>query len=148
MVEEKQGVTSAAVPLTGNGPGTLTQESLDGFRESFGGDTTKRLMQNVVTQRDVNEVALNRSIVTEAPHTFSTLLDDWPVTNQARSGRCWMFAGLNVCRVDTRKQLNVKDFEFSQNYTLFWDKLERANYFLEAMLDTADSSLIARGWRE
>ena len=141
MVEEKQGVTSAAVPLTGNGPGTLTQESLDRFRESFGGDTTKRLMQNVVTQRDVNEVALNRSIVTEAPHTFSTLLDDWPVTNQARSGRCWMFAGLNVCRVDTRKQLNVKDFEFSQNYVMFWDKLERANYVLEAVVETADRPL-------
>ena len=141
MVEEKQGVATAAVPVPGSGPGTLTQESLDGFRKSFGGDTTKRLMQNVVTQRDVNEVALNRSIVTEAPPTFSTLLDEWAVTNQARSGRCWMFAGLNVCRVDTRKLLNLKDFEFSQNYLMFWDKLERANYILEAIVETADKPL-------
>ncbi len=141
MAEEKQGDAPTAPLVTGSGPGTLTQESLDGFRESFGGDTTKRLMQNVVTQRDVNEVALNRTIVTEAPHTFSTLLDDWSVTNQARSGRCWMFAGLNVCRVDTRKHLNVKDFEFSQNYLMFWDKLERANYVLESIIETADKPL-------
>ena len=138
MVEERQRDTTTAPPVPGSGPGTLTQTSLDEFRKSFDGDTTKRLMQNVVTQRDVNEVALNHSIVSEAPHTFSTLLDEWGVTNQARSGRCWMFAGLNVCRVDTRKLLNLKDFEFSQNYLMFWDKLERANYILEAVVETAD----------
>ena len=125
----------------GTATGTLNQESLDGFRKTFDRDGTKRLMQNVVTQRDVNEVALNHSIVAGSPHTFSTLLDDWGVTNQARSGRCWMFAGLNVCRVDTRKLLNLKDFEFSQNYLMFWDKLERANYVFEAVIETADKPL-------
>ena len=95
-------------------------------------------MQNVVAQHDVNAVALNRRIVTEADHSFSTVLDDWKVTNQARSGRCWMFAGLNLFRAETRNQLQVKDFEFSQNYLMFWDKLERANYILEAIIETAD----------
>ena len=121
-----------------NGPGALTQESVTGFRESFDADPNKRLVQNVVTQHDVNDVALSRSIVTESPHSFSIVLDDWSVTNQAKSGRCWMFAGLNLCRVDTRNILNVKDFEFSQNYLMFWDKLERANFILEAVIETAD----------
>ena len=121
-----------------NGPGALTQESVAGFRESFDADPNKRLVQNVVTQHDVNDVALSRSIVTESPHSFSIVLDDWSVTNQAKSGRCWMFAGLNLCRVDTRNILNVKDFEFSQNYLMFWDKLERANFILEAVIETAD----------
>ncbi|MCI0901177.1 MAG: C1 family peptidase, partial [Chloroflexi bacterium] len=121
-----------------NGPGALTQESVAGFRESFDADPSKRLVQNVVTQHDVNDVALSRSIVTESPHSFSIVLDDWSVTNQAKSGRCWMFAGLNLCRVDTRNILNVKDFEFSQNYLMFWDKLERANFILEAVIETAD----------
>ncbi|MCI0782214.1 MAG: aminopeptidase, partial [Chloroflexi bacterium] len=118
--------------------GMLTPEDLDDFRRSFDSDSTKQLMQNVVTQRDVNEVALNRSIVAAAPHTFSTVLDDWTVTNQAKSGRCWMFAGLNLCRVETRDMLNLKEFEFSQNYIMFWDKMERANYLLEAIIETAD----------
>ena len=120
------------------GPGALTQESVAGFRETFDADDSKRLMQNAVTQHDVNDVALSRSIVTESPHSFSIVLDDWSVTNQARSGRCWMFAGLNLCRVDTRNVFNVKEFEFSQNYLMFWDKLERANFVLEAIIETAD----------
>ena len=118
--------------------GALTSEHLEGFRRDFEADPSKRLMQNVVTQHDVNDVALNRSIVTEATHTFSTLLDDWSVTNQAKTGRCWMFAGLNLFRVDARKAMNLKEFEFSQNYLMFWDKLERANFLLEAIIETAD----------
>jgi aminopeptidase C len=49
-----------------------------------------------------------------------------------------MFAGLNLLRVGAMKKMNLKEFEFSQNYTLFWDKFERANYFLEAIIETAD----------
>jgi len=124
--------------IPNNGPGALTQEAVSGFRETFDADPSKRMAQNVVTQHDVNDMALDHSIVTDSPHSFSIVLDDWGVTNQARSGRCWMFAGLNLCRVDTRNVLNVKEFEFSQNYLMFWDKLERANFILEAIIETAD----------
>ena len=116
----------------------LTPEQVAEFASRFQENPTSNLMQNVVTQRDVNEVALNRSIVTEADHTFSTRLDDWSVTNQARSGRCWMFAGLNMFRAETKNVLNLKDFQFSQNYMMFWDKLERANFLLEGIIETAD----------
>lgn len=119
-------------------PGALDLAAVAGFQADFDAQPGYRLMQNVVTQRDVNEVALNRRIVAEADHSFSTVLDDWKVTNQARSGRCWMFAGLNLFRAETRNLLKVKDFEFSQNYVMFWDKLERANYILEAVIETAD----------
>ena len=127
-----------SISAAAGGPGALCQESLNEFRQSFDADPSKRLVQNVVTQHDVNDVALSRSIVTDSPHSFSIVLDDWSVTNQAKSGRCWMFAGLNLCRADTRNVLNVKDFEFSQNYLMFWDKLERANFVLEAIIETAD----------
>ena len=123
-----------------NGPGSLSLDNVDGYRQSFDADASKRLVQNTVTQRDVNEIALSHKIVNESPHDFSIVLDDWSVTNQARSGRCWMFAGLNLCRVDTKDVLNVKDFEFSQNYLMFWDKLERVNFILEAIIETADRS--------
>jgi bleomycin hydrolase len=116
----------------------LTAEQVAEFNANFQQNPTSNLMQNVVTQRDVNEVALNRAVVTGAAHTFSTVLDDWSVTNQARSGRCWMFAGLNMFRAETKNVLNVKQFEFSQNYLMFWDKLERANFLLEGIIETAD----------
>ena len=131
------GKDRAPIP-SGREDGALTAEGVDGFRRSFEADPSKQLMQNAVTQHDVNDVALNRSIVTQATHTFSNVLDDWAVTNQARTGRCWMFAGLNLFRPEARKILNVKEFEFSQNYLMFWDKIERANLLLESIIETAD----------
>ena len=125
-------------PNPGVRKGALDAGALADFQQAFESQPSHRLMQNVVTQHDVNDVAMNRNIVTEATHSFSTVLDDWGVTNQARSGRCWMFAGLNLFRAETRKQMNVKEFEFSQNYVMFWDKMERANYILEAVIETAD----------
>ena len=127
--------------ITSNGQAGLSHESVDEFRRGFEADDSKKLLQNVVTQHDVNDVALSRSIVADSDHSFSIMLDDWSVTNQAKSGRCWMFAGLNVCQSDTRNLLNVKDFEFSQNFLMFWDKLERANFVLEAIIETADKPL-------
>ena len=123
---------------THSNPGALDSSTLADFQQSYQANPSLRLMQNVVTQHDVNDVALNRTIVTEAVNSFSTVLDEWGVTNQARSGRCWMFAGLNLFRAETRNLLNVKEFEFSQSYIMFWDKMERANYILEAVIETAD----------
>ncbi|CAI8013746.1 Bleomycin hydrolase (Fragment) [Geodia barretti] len=123
---------------TQSNTGALDATTLAGYQEAFEAQPAHQLMQNVVTQHDVNDVALNRNIVAEATHTFSTTLDEWGVTNQARSGRCWMFAGLNLFRSETRNLLKVKEFEFSQSYVMFWDKMERANYILEAVIETAD----------
>ncbi len=118
--------------------GALGEAALEAFQEDFERRPACRLAQNAVTQTALDDVALNRSIVASTDHTFSHLLDDWTVTNQTKSGRCWMFAGLNLLRVAAMKKMNLKEFEFSQNYTLFFDKLERANYFLEAIIETAD----------
>ena len=123
---------------TQTNPGALDDATLAGFQQSYEADPAHQLMQNVVAQHDVNDVALNRTIVTAAVNSFSTVLDEWGVTNQARSGRCWAFAGLNLFRAETRNLLNVKEFEFSQSYVMFWDKMERANYILEAVIETAD----------
>ena len=117
---------------------TLTLEDRLGLADDFASDPRNQLMQNTVTQRDVNEVALDRRIVTNATHTFSTVLDDWSPTHQGASGRCWLFSGLNLFRVDTMDSLNVKQFEYSQNYMMFWDKVERANFILESVIETAD----------
>jgi bleomycin hydrolase len=70
--------------------------------------------------------------------SMSVLLDDWSATNQKQSGRCWLFAGLNLLRVGAAATMDLKEFEFSQNHLLFWDKLEKANHWLEAVIATAD----------
>ncbi len=121
--------------------GGLDAKALGCLREAFGSDARNKLMQNAVTQTTVDDVALNREVITSTDHTFSHHLDDWKVTNQKSSGRCWMFAGLNLIRVGAMKKMKLKEFEFSQNYTLFWDKLERANYFLEQVIATGSSDV-------
>ena len=116
----------------------LTAEQVELFEKGFAAQPSYRLMQNAVTQTPVGDIALDRRIVTGLDHSVSHLLDDWKVTNQKKSGRCWMFAGLNLLRIGAARKLGVKDFEFSQNHPLWWDKFERSNFFLEAMIDTSD----------
>jgi bleomycin hydrolase len=109
------------------------------LRKEFSASQAYRLAQNAVTRVSVDDVALNHEVITSTDHSMSVSLDDWKVTNQERSGRCWLFAGLNLLRVGAMRQLGLKDFEFSQNFAMFWDKIERANYFLEAIIETADA---------
>ena len=119
----------------------LAAADLERLRKDFSANPAYRLAQNAVTRVTVDDVAINREIVSSIDHSLSTTLDDWKVTNQERSGRCWLFAGLNLLRVGVMRKTGLKDFEFSQNYAMFWDKLERANYFLEAIIETADRDL-------
>src|SRR5579859_1601648 len=121
--------------------GTLAAADLERLRKDFSANPGYRLAQNAVTRVTVDDVAVNREIVSSIDHSVSTTLDDWKVTNQERSGRCWLFAGLNLLRVGAMRKMGIKDFEFSQNYAMFWDKVERANYFLEAIIETAGRDL-------
>src|ERR1700747_384569 len=121
--------------------GALSAEELELLRKDFSANPAYRLAQNAVTQVAVDDVAINREIVNNTDNFMSTLLDDWKVTAQQRSGRCWLFAGLNLLRVGAMKKMGLKEFEFSQNFAMFWDKIERANYFLEAVIETADRDI-------
>src|SRR5690348_16420071 len=121
--------------------GALSNADLELLCKDFSANPAYRLAQNAVTRVPVDDVAINREIINNTDHFLSTLLDDWKVTNQERSGRCWLFAGLNLLRVGAMKKMGLKEFEFSQNYAMFWDKVERANYYLEAIIETAGRDL-------
>src|SRR5487761_50325 len=125
----------------GSVDGTLAAADLERLRKDFSANPSYRLAQNAVTRVTVDDVAINREIVSSIDHSLSTTLDDWKVTNQERSGRCWLFAGLNLLRAGVMRNTGLKDFEFSQNYAMFRDKLERANYLLEAIIETAGRDL-------
>jgi bleomycin hydrolase len=121
--------------------GALTTADLELMRKEFAANPTYRMVQNAATQTAVKDLVLDREVVTGIDHSVSHLLDDWKPTDQAKSGRCWLFAGLNLLRVGAARAMNLKDFEFSQNHIMYWDKLERANYFLEAMIETAERDI-------
>lgn len=118
--------------------GNLSHAQIQAYQQALEADPRSRLALNAITKNPVNTVALNRHVVTSANHTFSHQLKSNDITAQARSGRCWLFAGLNLFRVEAMKHLNVEKFELSQNYMMFWDKLEKANYFLESIIETVN----------
>ena len=116
----------------------VTEAQIEEFRKSFDSDPSATVAQNAVSNADLSTLALRRDLVQNMDFSFSTKLDEWSATNQRRSGRCWLFATLNLFRVGAMKKMNVKNFEFSQAHIHFWDKLERSNHFLEAILETSD----------
>jgi len=94
-------------------------------------------VKTVLTQRSAN-------VLDTQNFNVKISLEGSPITNQRASGRCWLFAATNVFRVAVMRRYNLKEFELSQAYLFFWDKLEKANYFLEQILDTVDEDLDGR----
>jgi len=116
--------------------GTLSPEWADTMREQFYSSDKNRLAQNVCSRSDPIEACLTRRCLEERVHIFNQKVEaeGKPVTNQKSSGRCWIFACLNVMRQPFVKQNNLEDFEFSPGYLFYWDKIERVNYFLHNMV--------------
>ncbi|PIK51655.1 putative bleomycin hydrolase [Apostichopus japonicus] len=120
----------------------LTQSQIDEYSKDFYSDSKNLLAQSVAVKFDPLEVSINRDILNSYHHCFQhKVAEVKPVTNQRSSGRCWIFACLNVMRLPFMKELNIDDFEFSQNYIFFWDKVERTNYFLQSFVDVFKKNL-------
>ena len=117
---------------------TITRKQVVELRKGFAADLSNKVAQNAVTNVQLPDLTLDRNLVQNMDSSFSTKLDDWKVTAQMKSGRCWLFATLNLFRVGAMKKMNLKNFEFSQAHIHFWDKFERANHLLEAIIETAD----------
>ena len=109
----------------------LSGEQLNDLVASFDTSQSNRLAMNAVTAAGIDKVALNYDRSRLMQRRFSVTVDNGEVTHQDRSGRCWLFSSLNVARFVAKKNLGVKEFEFSQNYAMYFDKLERVNYFLQ-----------------
>ncbi|MCK5454833.1 MAG: aminopeptidase [Calditrichia bacterium] len=127
--------------LWGQSARDIDSRSLEKLRTSFKMDATDKALQNAISNNDINNLVLNREMVNQHNELFNVKIDAKGITNQKSTGRCWMFAGLNILRPAMLKKYNLSDFEFSQSYLFFWDKLEKFNYFLEAIIETRDKPI-------
>lgn len=120
----------------------LSASTLEALRQDFDARESNRIAMNAVTSVGINEAAKNFDRARLLSRRFSTVVDNGSATSQKRSGRCWLFSSLNVARFIAKREMDLKDndFEFSQSYAMYFDKLERANYFMEDM-----KQLIAAG---
>ncbi len=108
-----------------------------------------KLVMNAMGRVELSELAVNRDLIKSIDFSFSDELDVAPeATAQQKVGVCWIFAAMNMLRYYTQKKLNVESFEFSGPYLMFWDKFEKANYFLEKMIAFRDRTYDDRDLRQ
>ena len=122
----------------------IQAEDLLAAKNAWSQERANAVAKNAVTSMGIRTAARVPEAVAKNALAFDIDLAQGDRCNQQRSGRCWMFASLNTMRYRTIKKYNLKTFELSQAYPLFWDKLEKSNWFLCNIIDTLDEPLDGR----
>ena len=123
----------------------LDKETIKNFEKIVRKDRSANSARNASIRNDLLEISMDWAHYRKIDHSFSHVVTgEMPTTNQKSSGRCWGFAGLNLFRIYLGRKYNLRDFEFSQSYFMFWDKLEKSNYFLESIIKTTDEDWNSR----
>lgn len=123
---------------------TIDKNLIEKFNNNFNADRTNLVSKNAVINNGIMQSAKSINSIIENTHEFSIEVKTGKITNQKQSGRCWMFAALNVMRLEIMKTLNLETFELSQAYPFFFDKLEKTNHFLENVIETRDEDVDSR----
>ena len=119
----------------------LEQKTITQLQASFKMGNTQKALMNSITNNDIKKLVLNRELLNRHNDVFNLKIDVEGITNQKKTGRCWMFAALNLMRPKVIEKFRLSSFEFSQAYLFFWDKLDKANYFLETIIETRDRDI-------
>ncbi len=122
----------------------LSKELIRQMRKDFKMNSHARAVYNAVSNTDIKTLVINRDLLRNRNNFFSNKIDVKGITNQHSSGRCWLFSSLNSIRQYVIKKNGFKSFDFSHNYLSFWDKLEKANSFLEYMIKFRNRDLMDR----
>lgn len=122
----------------------INKDKFEDLDKEFYKNRANILAQSAVTRNGITESAIDPDVIKKSRHSFSIELKQGDITDQKQSGRCWMFSALNTMRYRIIHDLNLETFELSQAYPLFFDKLEKSNYFLESIIKTVDEDLQGR----
>ncbi len=113
----------------------IDAQTLTSLRENYLSDDKARVVRHALTRNDIGTISRSLEAEENNPDFFSINLKTMPVTNQLQSGRCWIFSSMNVLREKIGKKYQIKEFELSQNYIAFYDKLEKANWFMNCVIN-------------
>ena len=103
----------------------ITSENLESYSETYSNDPYMRVLTNAYSKVNLPDLAYCQPNANKMNYDFSIVIPTMNVTNQKGSGRCWLFAALNILREKIGKELNLEQCELSQSYCAFWDKFER-----------------------
>ncbi len=116
--------------------GGLTQENLAEIAKGYQGTPSDKALRNALAGTSIATLAVNSENAAMIDTHFSDRVKTKGITDQKSSGRCWLFTGLNVLRARMIEEYDLPEFQFSQNYVFFYDQLEKANLFLQGIIDT------------
>ncbi|MBQ2658157.1 MAG: C1 family peptidase [Erysipelotrichaceae bacterium] len=120
----------------------ISEKMLKELSDQYQKNEKARVIRNALTENDLSLISKKLEATAENPNLFSIDIKTMPVTDQMHSGRCWIFSSMTILREMLAKKYKIKDqFELSQNYIAFYDKLEKINYFLECMIAEADTPM-------
>lgn len=119
----------------------ISSTLLNELRTNYEADAKARVVRNALTKNDLNSISRVFDAECHNPNIFSVDLKTMKATNQMQSGRCWIFSSMNFLREKIAKKYNIKEFELSQNYIAFFDKLEKANWFMECALNEIENPM-------
>jgi bleomycin hydrolase len=121
----------------------LTSKIISNFSHKFNKNKTNKIVKNINTKTDFKNVLLKSDYIQDKKTTFTNIINvDSKISDQKQSGRCWIFAFLNIIRYKMIKKYSLSsDFEFSQNFLFFYDKLEKANFYLSYIIDSYDVNI-------
>ncbi len=114
--------------------GALNKEMSQKIMDYYASNPKNAIVRRALSSNTLSSVVFDSSSIPSVEMNFSTVVKTMDVCNQKQSGRCWIFAGLNILREIVAKKLNLEKFELSQNYISLFDKIEKANFALETIL--------------
>ena len=113
----------------------ITLQDIESYKKEYDSKPMNRIIQNVLAKNKIAKTIKINDTRVYNRHLFEIDIPTMKATNQQSSGRCWIFAGLNILRETVAKKLKISDFELSQNYVAFYDKFEKINYTLESIIE-------------
>ncbi len=116
----------------------LTPEVVSAMKEKYDFDRTAKAVRRALNKTDLMELITVQENTNSVQHNFEIDIETMSATSQESTGRCWIFAGANFLREEVAKKCNIKEFELSQNYIAFWDKLEKINCTMESIISLKD----------
>jgi bleomycin hydrolase len=129
------GVVSAQEPAASH-DGGISPEMLAQISATYEDNGYDRAISNALAGTSISVLAVNADNAAMIDTHFSDRVKTKGITDQKSSGRCWLFTGLNVLRAKMIDKYDLPGMEFSQNYLFFYDQLEKANLFLQGVIDT------------
>ena len=119
----------------------LTNKMVEQYQKEFHSRRDADVIARAVQKNGIKNASEDPAASQRLHRAFSYEIKTGKPSNQRHSGRCWSFATLNTLRHKFAQKYNFKDFELSQNYLFFWDRIERANMYFQKIIETAKKPL-------